>query len=327
MQKNKEHIKEIMSVGKKTVSLEKLFTSTMKHIGIFTINMLVIIFLYLFASAGIEKMKEKESFAACSSMYTDNTDYELTYRIESMESANGKLELSGWAFDLNSRNRDIRVALRDVEGSKIILCKTELCARKDIEQYYGNISLCGEVGFLSRIAERKLQKEKCYEVLLALEYEDSTEQRFFTGSYLYNGELYKYNPLKFVAPEVENEEFTEAIYRGEVCAYNLEKKMWIYKYNEKLYYIIDYSLIGNYEQRPKFPVYLYTSQKEKLPETVRTEGVGRADYVLQSHECANENEKEFYLLTVPIEVEYPVTCIRTGLYQGDVWDWMVTFRP
>ena len=309
------------------VFFEKKSVSIMKQICFFVISMFIVFLFYSFSLVGIKKMKEKEAFADCSSVYADNTDYELSYRIESMELIEDKLEFSGWAFDLSSTNSNIQVALKDAENSEVILCKTKLVARDDIEQYYGSISSCGKVGFFSQIAQRKLHEEKCYEVLLGLEYEDSTVQRFSTGSYLYNGELYKYNPLKFTAPVVENEEFIEAIRRGEVCAYDLEKKMWIYKYNGSLYYIIDYSLIGDVEQKPKFPVYLYTSQIGKLPENVRAEEMGRADYVLKSHECMNENNNEFYLLTVPLNVEYPITCIRTGLYQGEEWDWMVTFRP
>lgn len=318
---------EIMKEDKRTGYFKQKNMSKMKQVCIFVFSMAMIMIFYFSASTRIEKMKEKELFANCNSIYTNNTDYELSYRIESMEPTDGKVELSGWAFDLNSKNKDIQVALRDVETSKVILCKTEVCAREDIERDYGSISSCGEVGFLSWIADRKLNKENCYEVMLSLEYEDLTVQRFSTGNYIYNKELYKYNPLKFEVPVVDKEEFAKAIREGEICAYDFEKRMWIYKYDDKLYFIIDYSLIGNFEQKPKFPVYLYTSQKEKLPENVRAEEIGRADYVLKAHECMNENKNEFYLLAVPIDVEYPVTCIRTGLYQGGEWDWMVTFRP
>lgn len=325
-EKNREYISKVVNMDKKVKFFERLYISKIKQICFFVLSMLILLCFYSFALMKIEKMKEKELFVD-NIRILDYSDYELSYKVETLKKVEGKLELSGWVFDLDTKNRDIQVALRNVENSEIILCKTEMCGREDIERYYGNISLCGDVGFLSQIVAKKLYEDNCYEVLLALESDDATVRRFSTGRYIYNGELFMYNPLDFVAPVVEDEEFTEAICKGEVCAYDSEKKMWIYRYNENLYYIIDYSVIGNIEQYPKIPVYLYTSQQEKLPESVRSEGIGRADYVLKANECMNENGSKFYLLMVPIGVEYPITCIRTGVYQDEKWDWMVTFRP
>lgn len=259
------------------------------------------------------------------------SDYRIATCVESVKLEDGELLLTGWGLRVNSKNSIIDVVLKSTdEGAEEVLL-TESIIREDVNKYFDPKWEFGESGFKARISEKKLGKNKCYEILLVLAYNgnESKEERkkVETNRYIYNNELYCYNPTEFVEPQVKNFDVTKAIKNGKLCVYDLKKQIWVYEYDGELFWIIKSSNIQGLSARPEIPMFVYTTQREMI-----LDDKGEADYFgyyFNEEDLNAVDESDFLIHKMRIPDDHPVISIQTGIYNnvGDNlgWQWVDYF--
>lgn len=310
-----------------------MFKSKKKQIMFFFVSMIVIILVYLRSTSELEAFKERSMEVI--------QDYNIVNSLEHIEVRDGIIEFSGWALRLNSKNLGMKLVFHSVDNSDEKIISVDIEDKDDIAEYFDPDWDFGSCGFFGTIKQNKLKKEVCYEVLLILNYEEEQKveddvqvvqnvKKVSTGRYLYNNELYWYNPIEFIAPNVTDVAMQEVIQNGIVRAYDLEKEIWIYEYNSNLYWIINFSLFGSIEERLEIPLFIYTSQVEKLPKDKQDLGRDYIGYYLTEEDYLNNKEDFYYIYSTSLSKDYPITSVRTGIYQNQGenkgWIWETRFN-
>ena len=286
-------------------------------------SMIFLFALYIVALNVIVSKKDEELFKE-----NRGVDYNIAVEIESVNVQDNKVTINGWIVDADSKNHGVNVVLREIKSNTIISSKADMYDRQDIKEYYGVSDKIGKCGFKANFKTKKINSDKVYEILVSTqgigvnkEGDVKKNKRVTTQQYLYDGKIYNYNPLEYYVPEISNKEFCDAIEYGEVCVFDKDKTAWIYEYDRTLYMIVHNDVIGDIDQQPKVPVFIYTLKKD--------EGIGRKDFgVTQEHlKC---RDGEYVLMSIDFkDVNYPITYVRTGIYSGigdsEQWKWHVEF--
>lgn len=262
------------------------------------------------------------------------TDYKIISEIENVEVENNKINISGWVLRQESKNVNVRVLLKATDGSDSKLLYTNKMERNDIGNYFKETWDFGEIGFVTDVKKDELL-DTCYEVLLVLDYEREIQReegtivkseckKFSTGEYLYNEKIYHYNPLVFSHPKINDERIAEVVEAGILHA-NLENgEMYIYQYENALYWIIpaDYAYL---KDKIYIPYHIRTSDVEKLPEDRRESGLENKSFTFEKNEM--EIEDTAYRVAVnKLPDEYPATDVLTGIYDRENKEWIQKAR-
>lgn len=291
--------------------------------------------------AGDRKIRFTKSIEKVEGL-TEVEDKNVLFNVEEVTLSKGKLGISGWVLRLNSLNTDISVVLRALDESKEYILPAELVEREDIEEYFDAGWNFGASGFEANIKERKIDINTCYEVFICLSYkgekknEDGLDEvanrtkKIATGHFLYKGELFEYNPFEYVMPDVVSEEMKTVVQEGRVCVFDEDMGAWIYEHESKLYWIIDSAMLGNFEHKPEINLQIYTSNIERLPEDKKSLGRDYIGYLLSEKEMENKMENNYFIHSVLLPQEYPITYVVTGLYMNgekeNGWRWREEFR-
>src|SRR5699024_1926368 len=88
-----------------------------------------------------------------------------------------------------------------------------------------------------------------------------------TNRYILNGEIYSYNPFEFDKPDmnIESDILREVFTNGRLCFYQKDMGMYVYQYNDRLYWVANDNFSFNKNGLTHIPYYVYTSQVSKLP--------------------------------------------------------------
>lgn len=314
---------------------QKIHEKAWKQVLFFCVSMVVISGLYLWTNTYLINLRQQEKLKNLKV----TTDYDVLYQFFDVEQNGKGISISGCVARRNSKTQGITLMLHPTDGSEEFFAtatmenQTDALASSYKEAGYELFSFTAEW-------EKSYEEDTCYEVLLALQYEseqkteDNTEwiekeEKLSTGKYFYNGELYSYNPLDYVAPEVKNAEFMEAVEKGNILAYSMEKECWIYEYNKELYCIFNFSLFGTMEQRPEIPVFIQTFQEDKLPEHRKEYGRDYFGYYLTEMDYELYQNENYFLYRTELPTEYAITYLSTGVYQNrgekTGWIWNAEF--
>ena len=320
---------------KKPGLFERLYASKKKQVLFFVISMIVLVTVYIPTIYIVRSAREKDIVEKQNIV----TDYKIMSNVEKVEERNGILEISGWVLRLNSKNSNIRLVLQATDASDAKLLNVDMKQRDEIARYFVSNEEFGACGFIANLQEEELENDTCYEILIVLDYEEEKEiendievvkgrEKIAIGRYLYNGELYQYNPLEYEKPIVQDEEYVQVINNGNVLAYDIEKKCWIYEYQSNLYCIFDFSLFGELDNRPEIPLFIYSSQYEELNiEDSAKEYIG---YYLNEVDYEEHSGETYFLYRVSMQKEYPITRVETGIYLNDGehkgWIWKANLR-
>lgn len=259
-----------------------------------------------------------------------SSSYRLLREIEDVEIKDDMIKFSGWAFYPDAKNKEVALVLRDAEGKEeehVVLC--DLYDRDEIENYYFGETKTRNIGFLANIKEKELDKNKCYEMLIGLIYQTKNDQKGLetaikvtTNRFFYKGEIFDYNPKDFVQPEIQDEELRSVIEKGKVRAYDKEEGLWIYQYNQKLFYVID-SRINHVceENNLSIPVMASTSRTKLLPGERQQYGSDHLGAYYASDLYEREDVIPYQVVEVQLPLEYPLTYIKTGLYNNEEKMW------
>ncbi len=285
-----------------------------------------LIFIYLTGSRHITNDQMRQ--------YEIETDSNLMLEVENIAEENGKLVLSGWGLRLESRNEDVTILLRETVSGEEKVLETDIFLYDEPGNYYDDTWNFGECGFKAEIKNNKLLEDECYEVLVLLDYleekevdgEILTEEKrikLSTEQYVFNGELYRYNPKEFWVPEVEDIETKEAIAKGTLLGYDLENEHWFYEWNGRIYFVISSASFGTYEFKPEVPFFIYTAQLDRLSENDREKGRYYKGHYLSEEACMDLENQSYYSGSFELPTEFIITYINTGSYQnrGDKQGW------
>lgn len=270
-------------------------------------------------------------------------DSNILAEIDEVQENNGKLKFLGWALRVDSEIKDVKIVLQETAGTESQVIETTVAENNNLKQYIKYLELeenYSNGGFLAEVKESKLKKKSCYELLLYLNYEEEITKedgsvehagkvkKVTTAQYLYDGKIYNYNPKEFIEPEFIEKSMQRVIQEGRVCAYNPEKRAWVYLYEENLYWILDKTVEVNCKEPKKVYLHLYSTDIKKLPENRQVYLFDNLDFYFKDFQFLPEEESLYCVAKAELNVKYPVTYVRTGLYDHETDEkyWSLEFR-
>lgn len=255
-------------------------------------------------------------------------DYKLLSQVETINSESGKVTISGWALRKYSKNKNIYLLLRTEDKGEQILIRTDCTERTDVDDIMNHEFDFGKTGFTAKIREKELEKDKSYEILLVLEYEEEkstkVQKKITTNQYIYNGKLYRYRPEEFVKPKISQAEINEVIDNGKLYACDAEKGGWIYEYQGMMYCILDGKQFEGLKA-PSVPCAIYPVHGEDVPtermELYQEKGFDYYEIYLNDTHRIQEGDTVYYVVSLELP-KYPISYMKTGSYGNGGVSWL-----
>ena len=254
-------------------------------------------------------------------------DFSWVYQVDSLKTEGKNLVLRGFAFELekNSEKKAFEIILQEIESGKRYFPEMEYVERKDVNDYF----MCEydylQSGFEATIKRTKLNLEsEHYEVLLR----DAGERKTYqTGIYISKGILMYTNPLEYEPLDVDGTDLEEIVEHGVLRVYRPEFGVYIYQYEDELYWIAkpEYGFV---DEDTYVQYQLYTTQIDRLPQH-RLENNWYWDnigFMFSANESKDGMYGEYRVTKNMLPKEYSIKCILTGNYV-DGWLWYQEFRP
>ena len=265
------------------------------------------------------------------------TDHTILTDVEDVKIKDGKVVLNGWGLRLNTKNSAIHLVLQPTDGSTGQVLSPRCTDREDICDYFAPDWEFGKVGFSANVKESALQKDICYEILLTISYEETVEfegkeygmerrRKITTGQYLYEGNLYRYNPKEFERPDITEPGLVQVMDEGILRAYNQKERLWVYQYDNQLYFLINSESGSLRESVIKIPVLRYTSRVDLLPEEHKKNGYERLGSYYEDEYYRKVGVLPWQVVVVDLPTEYPVMSVNTGLYDNELKEWNLNLR-
>lgn len=304
--------------------MEKKWKKTVIQ-GIICVGLVVLIWTGYFVVRGkINKDKKERAIQEL----RVKQDYNLLSQVETVSSEKGKVMISGWALRRNSKNQEIYLMLQSEDKEEKILLYTDCKERADVDDIMNHEYDYGETGFTAKIQEKELKKDRSYEILLVLEYEENgkskIQKKVTTNRYIYNGELYRYQPEDFVKPEISQAEIKEVIDNGKLYDCDAEKGGWIYEYQGMMYWILDGKQFEGLKA-PSVPCDIYPVHGEDVPtermELYQMRGYDYYEIYLNDTHQVQERDKTYYVISLELP-KYPISYMKTGSYGNGGTGWL-----
>ncbi|MBO5239337.1 MAG: hypothetical protein J6B50_11285 [Lachnospiraceae bacterium] len=290
--------------------------SVPKQLIFFVISMLVLVVVYVPSITYLQRRYD---------VVQDN--FSWVYQIDKMYEDEGKVFIKGWAFKegMDSSNEAFDIILENIETKERFYPKMEYSKNDNVNDYFKCEYDYKYSGFLASISTRKLDLDgNTYTIILRPK---NSRLGYYTGLYYSENELSCVNPNEFCEPEIEGTDLERIIRLGKVRYYNKNKCVYIYQYENDLYWIIDGEfqfLKGNTDVQYQ----MSTTQIDKLP-SERLENNWLWDnrsFKFEENELLTWNTGKYRVAKCSLPTEYAVTKIWTGYYV-DEWIWRADFRP
>lgn len=249
-------------------------------------------------------------------------DIKLINAVENITMEDNIIKVEGYAFMLerNSYDNLISVFLRNVVSKKEIWLDTQQVERSDVNSYFEDKFEYSKSGFIASTDSKALDASESYEIIINIDYNSNVRRTVSTNRYILNGELYSYNPNEFDKPDldIETELLKDVFEGGQLCLYQREEGMYVYQYEEKLYWIVteNFNFVKN---GPTYITYhLYTTQRDKLPEHRAQYSFDNLDFDFEDFEYVDDTTGPYRVAIRDIPDEYPIAYIRTGVYDSGI---------
>lgn len=304
----------------------KLKENRKLQIVFFVVSMAVLVVAYFFLDSWIEQRVVQKKVLKQAVTSDNNVLVEITSIKEEEET----LLVSGWAVRLDAKLQGIKVVLLplELEEERAQVLTASLKNDRDLQNYmeYLAVQETTGSGFDVTVDKEKLLQNVCYEIQVYANYEAEKEQivKVSSKQYLYNGQVYPYNPLEFVAPMFTDEHMEKVVEEGYLLGYTMAYGAWVYQYENCLYWILDKSFETNLDENLYMFFHLNTPHTELLPESRRQHGFDNRDFAFKTNEV--EIEGNYRVAMVEIEVEYPITYISIGQYKNNKNLWEIMNR-
>lgn len=259
----------------------------------------------------IEVRNEKKFYAELETV----NDFDLLCEVEDIVVEDDRVKLLGWGQRLDSKNDAMHLILQPMNKKNARVLTADSTERKDIGAYFRNDWEFGLNGFSVEIDKDKIEPNVCYELLFALDYETDENgflqkeiKKVTTKQYLYNDELYRYNPVEFRKPEVSDAELQKVIEEGSVRCFDDKNGVWIYQHGVELYFITEAGYKTETGNEIVVPIMVYTSWEELYPEE------GARNIHLGFLQGTKKSEEKYRVEVISLPIDYPITYINTGLF-------------
>lgn len=250
-------------------------------------------------------------------------DFWWVHQVDSLNFDDGKIVLEGWVI---AKKRDSVAGAYDIIFEEVgteqkIYPKMEYVAREDVNDYF----LCEydfvNSGYVAKANIETLELDKrAYEILIWLQAENVAMR---TGTYVYKDSLYYVNPLQYREPEVQDELLIKVMDEGDMRVYMPELGVYVYQYNEELYWLFEDSYGITEETIVQYQ--LITTQNNRLPKEQIEEQRDYRSFKFGHNEIQVIDEN-IRVAKAQLPSEYSIVQIWTGEYQED-WIWRADFRP
>lgn len=300
------------------------------NFGLKLIICFVLCSIIIMAFLSINRAIDRKKFQ----VYTIVDDIKLMNSIENISTDNNKFNLSGYAFilDRNANNSNISVFLLNVETKEEIWLNTITSKRADVNSYFKCEYDYENSGFIASSNAKKLKKDQIYEIIINIDYIDqlnnnySNKNRMTVSSnkYILNNELYAYNPNEFDIPDmnVKSEMLKEVFSKGKLCYYFKDAGMYVYQYNDKLYWITNENFEFQEKGETFIPYHVFTTQVNRLPEERIQYKYDYFDFFFEKYENSDDFNSPYRVAIRDIPKDYAITYIRTGVYNLSDKNWI-----
>lgn len=288
------------------------------HVGI-CVGLLVAIWsTYLFVMQKISQRIE----------VVHEENYNWVVQVDKIRTEKDEFVLEGFAFKLNqnAEGKSFEIVLHNLDTGEFFFPKMEYEDRDDVNDYFFCEFDYTKSGFEARIKEKKLDLEKnAYEILLRPESEKNPYQ---FATYLARGELMYANPKEYIPLEVEGTSLEEIVENGILRVYRPDVGMYVYQYDEKLYWMSDTNYAFEEDGITCIQYQIGTTQLEKLPLDCQQKNWNfeRREYNFEVQENKELQTEKYRVVERTLPTEYSILDVVTGYYLED-WVWYQIFRP
>jgi len=263
-------------------------------------------------------------------------DIKLINAVEKMYIDKNYLKFEGYAFYLgqDSRNASISLFLKNLNKDEEIWADTKVLYRPDIQNYYNCDYNYEKSGFIAKINLNNINMEDGYEIIINIDIKNRNNEKIrktvSTGQFFYNKKLLSYNPFNFNYPEsnLQSELLRKVFEEGQLHIYIKDKGLYVYEYQNKLYWITTNDFNFNEDGKTIILYQLWTSQPNLLPHHRIKNGFDNLDFVFEDNELKTEITEQYRVAVCDIPNQYSITYIKTGVYykNNKEQSWNVLFQ-
>lgn len=298
---------------------KKKYTTVNNNIRYQVIICLVLMIIVTFCYCGL-KAYIRRNFEIC------KDDFSWVFQIDDIVEKGDFIEITGWAFQLkkNAEAETYEIVLYEKETGKRYFSKMSYFIREDVNSYFECEYDYIMSGFKANIPLSKIDFNKTYQVLLR---PIGRQIAYASDTFFLNGKKVFTDPEEFVELDVKDTEIEKIVMDGILRVYRPDKGMYVYQYDQKLYWIAD----TNFEfinDATYIQYHLNTTQILNLP-TWRLKNNWFFDdkgFIFEEYE-ESYHLSEYRVAVADLPLDYSITEIWTGANYGQKWGWENHFRP
>lgn len=297
-----------------------IYGTTIKKFLFCLISTAVLIVIYKVLSLSIKKDILYDAFSGL-----NKTSIEILYDCSVIQDGRNYV-FEGKVASFGKEILDVQLAVLNEQDKEIYLAEMNELDGIDID-FSKEIELAG-YAFQASVPSKKIENDVVYEVGIKIlcessENDKNTEKHVIKQLYFYNGSVYSYNPHTVTVPTFLDETMLQVISDGELSIYDSNMQMWVYTYDDELFWIFKKNM--NNIKNLYIPVHLYTYFGLELADATQERDYINNDFYFRDNQY-NLSEQEMYAVAkMSIPENQVITHIRTGVYNVEMGTWVTQF--